>query len=312
MEGTIAITDFDWYKTLLAGGPHEEVNFWLPSARRAFRAPLHSPFFFKLRHPHNAIAGFGLFQRYVPLPDWLAWEAFGEKNGCRSFPAMRDRIARIRAGYGYQEEGGSNEIGCVLVARPVFFPENEWVKQPADWKVRTQRAKKYDLTMGEGQRVWHECQDRLHIGSHRHLLFAVDSERADPVEFMLATARQRLGQGTFRIEVTQAYDRACAVTGEHSLPALEAAHIRPVCDDGPMAVSNGLLLRADLHRLFDRGYLTVTPEHRLKVSGRLKADFSNGKSYYPFDDQEVHVPDEPGLRPSPDFLAWHNERCFMG
>ncbi len=312
MQGTVAITDFDWYQTLLAEGPHEEVNFWLPSARRAFRAPLHSPFFFKLRHPHNAIAGFGLFQRYVPLPDWLAWEAFAERNGCSSFATMRERISRIRTGYGYQEEGGSNEIGCVLVARPVFFEPNEWVRQPSDWKVRTQRSAKYDLTVGEGQRVWHECQERLHRNRHQHILFSVSPERPDPVEFMLTTAKQRLGQGTFRIEVTQAYGRACAVTGEHSLPALEAAHIRPVAEEGPMVVSNGLLLRADLHRLFDKGYLTVTPDHRLRVSRRLRADYSNGRSYYPLDDTQVHAPDAPELRPDPEFLAWHNERCFMG
>jgi putative restriction endonuclease len=72
--------------------------------------------------------------------------------------------------------------------------------------------------------------------------------------------RPRLGQGTFRIATIQAYERACAVTGEHSLPALEAAHIRPFAEGGTHDVSNGLLLRADLHRLFDRGYVTVTPK----------------------------------------------------
>jgi putative restriction endonuclease len=69
----------------------------------------------------------------------------------------------------------------------------------------------------------------------------------------------RLGQGAFRVAVIEAYGRACAVTGEHSLPALDAAHIRSYDQEGPHEVRNGILLRADLHRLFDKGYLTVTP-----------------------------------------------------
>ena len=91
----------------------------------------------------------------------------------------------------------------------------------------------------------------------------------------------RLGQGIFRVAVMDAYSRACAVTQEHSLPALEASHIQPYAKDGPHDVRNGVLLRADLHRLFDQGYVTITPEHRLEVSPRLKEDYQNGRSYYP-------------------------------
>ena len=81
------------------------------------------------------------------------------------------------------------------------------------------------------------------------------------------------GQGIFRIGVTDAYDRACAVTTEHSLPVLEAAHIRPYSEGGEHRVSNGLLLRSDIHRLFDKGYVTVTPDYRFLLSQRLKQDF---------------------------------------
>jgi putative restriction endonuclease len=97
--------------------------------------------------------------------------------------------------------------------------------------------------------------------------------------------------------VTDAYGRACAITSEHSLPALEAAHIRSFAQDGPHEVANGILLRADLHRLFDKGYVTVTPDHRLEVSSRLKADYSNGRSYYPLSGQAVRLPATPRDRP---------------
>ena len=122
----------------------------------------------------------------------------------------------------------------------------------------------------------------------------------------------RLGQGTFRIAVTDAYERACSVTGEHSLPALEAAHIKPYADLGPHETSNGLLLRADFHRLFDQGYVTVTPDLRVEVSKRLREDFQNGRTYYPFHGKPVTIPTTPEHRPRPDFLEWHNLEKFRG
>lgn len=95
----------------------------------------------------------------------------------------------------------------------------------------------------------------------------------------VARARSRLGQGAFRVMVTDAYQRRCAVTGEKTLPVLEAAHIRPYALSGPNRVSNGLLLRSDLHTLFDLGYITVTPELRLLVSRRLREEWHNGLEY---------------------------------
>ena len=69
--------------------------------------------------------------------------------------------------------------------------------------------------------------------------------------------RARIGQGAFRVLVTDAYQRRCAISGERTLPVLQASHIRPYSDEGPHHVANGILLRSDLHTLFDRGYITV-------------------------------------------------------
>jgi len=121
----------------------------------------------------------------------------------------------------------------------------------------------------------------------------------------------RLGQGAFRVSVTEAYNRACAVTEEHSLPALEAAHIRPFAKEGPHGVRNGLLLRADLHRLFEQGYLTVTPDYTLEISDRLRDDYHNGRSYYPLRGSRIAVPKSSVERPTRDFLEWHNQNAFL-
>jgi hypothetical protein len=82
--------------------------------------------------------------------------------------------------------------------------------------------------------------------------------------------------------------------------------------DGPHDVRNGILLRSDLHRLFDHGYVTVTPDHRFEVSGRVREDWENGRAYYNMKDWVVHVPTTTELRPGPGLLRWHNEPVILG
>ena len=308
MQGTVAVTDEGWY-SFLQGRPNlTEVNFWRPSAYRAFRAPEFSPFMFKLRSPHNAVCGFAYFARYSRLPVWLAWEVFEQGNGVESLAEMEARLARIRKRFGHKKTKWAGYIGCTLLVQPTFFPREAWVRQPEDWSPRTQADSKYDLAVGEGRRVWEEClavarelgaQDPTPLGAESPARYG------EPV-----LVRPRLGQGSFRIAVTDAYGRACAATGEHSLPVLDAAHIVPFQKGGSHEVRNGLLLRADLHRLFDKGYFTVTPDLRMKVSSRLKEEFHNGATYYPLDDGFIRLPQDLTAQPNPDFLAWHNQEVF--
>jgi putative restriction endonuclease len=78
-------------------------------------------------------------------------------------------------------------------------------------------------------------------------------------------------------------------------------------------VSNGLLLRSDLHTLFDRGYITVADDMRVRVSRRIREEFANGREYYQHDGQPLVVtPGMPHERPARDFLRWHAESRFLG
>jgi putative restriction endonuclease len=112
--------------------------------------------------------------------------------------------------------------------------------------------------------------------------------------------------------VTDIYSRKCAITQERTLPALEAAHIRPYSEGGSHEARNGILLRRDIHSLFDLGYVTVTPQHRFEVSRRIREEFDNGRHYYALHGKEVEVPRNPVLCPDPAELAWHNKICFKG
>jgi putative restriction endonuclease len=102
------------------------------------------------------------------------------------------------------------------------------------------------------------------------------------------------------------------VTQEKTLPALEAAHIRPYGDGGVHEATNGLLLRRDIHSLFDAGYVTVTPDLHFEVSRRIREEFDNGKHYYALHGQKIELPVQMGQRPDLAALNWHNVNCFRG
>ena len=122
----------------------------------------------------------------------------------------------------------------------------------------------------------------------------------------------RLGQGSFRVIVTDAYARRCAITNERTLPALDAAHIKPYSEGGPHSVNNGIFFRKDLHSLFDKGYLTITPAMRVEVSRRIKEEFENGRDYYRHHGNGINLPANSGNCPSPEFLEWHNANIYKG
>jgi putative restriction endonuclease len=93
---------------------------------------------------------------------------------------------------------------------------------------------------------------------------------------------------------------------------LEAIHIKPYSEGGEHRVDNGLLLRSDLHRLYDRGYVTVTPDYVFRVGDRLREEYQNGHSYYSLDRSTILLPDEAGYRPNREFLDWHRTMVFRG
>jgi putative restriction endonuclease len=299
----IAVTDDDWFEMLRQQPNLAEVNFWAPSAA-SFRALQPGELFlFKLHAPRNAIVGGGIFAYANALPCSLAWEAFGEANGARSAKEMRTRIARYRRVN--PSDRDDFEIGCRILTQPFFFEERDWITVPPSWSRNIVSFKTYNTADAEGLALWQAVSDRS-----RQLPFAGMSEPARYGEPHLI--RPRLGQGAFRVLVTDIYQRRCAVTQERTLPALEAAHIRPYGDGGSHDAHNGLLLRRDLHSLFDAGYVTVTPDLHFEVSRRIKEEYENGRHYYALHGQAISLPKRAEQRPDPTALSWHNEYRYRG
>lgn len=307
MRGFVAPTDFGWYQFLRQRPEIREVNFWRPSQSRFAAIQSGELFFFKLKAPHNAIGGFGIFTRAEVLPIWEAWDVFGAANGVPEVAGLIERLGRLSGGQ--QGMVLDDWIGCLAINEPVFFPPDEWVEVPSDWQRQIVSGKGYDLTHEPGRSLYESCIERakqLAIGAKQPP--AIVAERYGPEQLV----RPRLGQSSFRLAVREAYGRRCAVTGEHSLPVIEAAHIRPYRAGGEHAVSNGLFLRRDVHRLYDLGYVTVRPDHRFAVSRALRDGWANGRVYYELDGREVGVSEDPRDQPQAELLEWHSEEIFRG
>lgn len=301
----MGVTDTDRFESV-SRLHADEVNFWQSSGSREFRALRPGePFLFKLHSPDNFIVGGGHFVRYSALPASLAWDAFGAKNGVASLAELNLRVRR------YRREDASFDpvIGCNVLAEPFFFSRPSWVPCPDDWARNIVQGKTDDTAATNGRNLWAAILGSFGGSMVREAApEGLNDERRFGKEYL---TRGRLGQGTFRVLVTDAYARRCAVTGEKTLPVLEAAHVEPYALEGPNRVNNGILLRSDLHKLFDLGYLTVTPDLRLEGSPRLKGEWENGREYYSYQGQPLVVqPSDPANRPAAEYLPWHNENRF--
>lgn len=171
------------------------------------------------------------------------------------------------------------------------------------------QGKIYSTETDTGLHLLKAVQDRLHFQYYK------DSSANEEIanSYNEQTIKRRLGQGAFRIMVTDAYHRKCSITGEKTLPVLDAAHIKPYAEDGPHLIQNGLLMRTDIHALFDKGYITIDAKYNVEVSKRLNEDFGNGKIYYEFHGKKLqNVPDRLTDLPSKDYLKWHNDYIYLG
>ncbi|MEP7106479.1 MAG: HNH endonuclease [Ferruginibacter sp.] len=312
MKFYIGVTDNKWYDFLSLQN-REDVNFWQPGGKVLFKVlEPGSPFLFKLRSPINAIGGIGFFSSHTFLPISIAWDAFEKGNGCDSFRELERMIFQYR-----QDKLNLNPmIGCIVLTNPIFFKRSDWITQPEDWSKNIVQGKSYTTDTVIGSELWNNVEKLL-----QKYLYQVPDESMSQLileepEAMYGNSilkKVRLGQGAFRILVTDAYNRKCAISGERTLPVLEAAHIKPYSETGPHFISNSLLLRSDLHKLFDAGYITVTPELKVAVSSRIKEEYENGKEYYKFHGSMLFsLPNRLMDNPASRFIEWHNENIYKG
>ena len=301
MRFFVAITDSDWFEYLSVLKP-DEVNFWQPSGSSQFQAlQPGEPLLFKLHSPQNYIVGGGFFSHFSLLPFTFAWEVYLQKNGASSLPEMQARIEKYRRAP--LSSAKDETIGCILLQQPFFLERADWIPVP-DWPKSIVRGKSFG-TGGDGALLWKKVQEQMTAP------LQLEEDLSDVPKYgSPQVVLPRLGQAAFRIIVADNYGRRCAVTSSHILHVLDAAHIRPYARGGSHSPTNGVLFRQDVHTLFDRGYLTISPDYHLEVSKRIKEEFDNGAEYYALHGKAVHLPADDLALPSRTGLQWHNENVF--
>lgn len=309
MKLYVGITDYEWFK-ILKRENCDEINFWKPGGRAGFKALNPGDMFlFKLHSPKDYIAGGGFFLKFSILPSSLAWDAFGISNGAISFDALRSRIHKYKRTDHFSDPDPN--IGCIILSMPFYFEEQEWIPVPQDWSQNIVQGKTYDTSTFTGMSLYKQVLERI---NKKNSIFTGIREQVPQNRYgSEQIIRPRIGQGAFKVLITDAYHRRCAITGEKTLPVLEAAHIKPYSQNGPHEISNGLLLRKDFHALFDRGYLTIDKNLNVEVSHRIKEDFGNGKEYYAHHGSKLIIlPEQKEHLPDTYFLEWHNENVYLG
>jgi len=347
MRGFIGVTDGDWSAQLRATG-QTEANFWIPSGKNVFRAlKPGEPFLFKTHYPDNRIVGGGFFEHATNLHASEARDFMGVGNGV---PSLDELVARVHH-YRGDDSDDDPVIGCIILGDLTFFAEDTHLSPPSSFAKNIVQGKGYALRdnavdseaeqlfgllfrtasvpdlgsvldqpahMGHEQAPGGPDSADATLGSSRAASASAGSTLpagpqavsgplfSDPV-----LARRRLGQGAFKALVLDSYQRRCAITGHKIAPTLEAAHIRPVSSGGEHRLDNGLLLRSDVHTMFDRGYLTVDSHHRLQVSPRLREEFGNGEEFYQRSREVILLPERLDDRPAREFLEWHGDEVFL-
>ncbi|HMK27386.1 MAG TPA: HNH endonuclease [Chitinophagaceae bacterium] len=308
MNFYLGATDTSWFN-YLKNISAEDVNFWQPSGIWNYKGLSQGePFLFKLKRPYNVIGGIGFFLSFTHLPINVAWDVFEQRNGCATFQEFKQLINKYRKG----KESDNPIIGCIVLSNAIFFREEDWINVDKYYsRTGIVQGKPYSLQSDQGNHLWKEIDMVL-----KKYLYA--TRPGEENQFTLNDTewpgygksifqKVRIGQPGFRILVTDAYNRKCTISGEKTLPVLEAAHIKKYSLQGPHTISNGVLLRSDLHKLFDSGYITITSDYKVQVSRKIKEEFENGREYYRYHGQELlHLPLKEINKPSKEFIEWHN------
>jgi hypothetical protein len=213
-------------------------------------------------------------------------------------PAKRDNEATNRGLMNCMSDGVP--VGVLLQSKPKPGVEYEvlGLAVVSEWKDG------YFILEGFSGEGTVQSGDAAHDRATASISVAEDFNPSDPIDQRqkaIAAIVRRRGQARFRQALLAAYRSRCAISGCDAVEALEAAHIAPYRGDYTDHVQNGLLLRADLHSLFDLGLVSINPSTMTVV---IAAELV-GTSYGGLAGIECNMPGDPNHKPSTNALGKH-------
>lgn len=133
------------------------------------------------------------------------------------------------------------------------------------------------------------------------------SDLSDHRQRQVATIARRRGQAAFRFKLLDAYGGRCCVTGCNLVDILEAAHITPYRGDHSNHVSNGLLLRVDIHTLFDLGLIAFNDDGAILLEKKVM----DSEAYRDLSGLRLRPPTNAACAPNLEALRLHREWCAL-
>ena len=270
----VAVTDDDWFEMLRQQPNLSEVNFWAPSAANFRALQPGEMFLFKLHAPRNVIVGGGIFAYANALPCSLAWEAF--RRGQRRAFGAGDARAHCPLPQGRSKRSERFRDRLPHPDATVLLRRGRLDSRAAELVAEHRLVQ--DLQHRRCARacaLWdavNERLSRLRRSGHGRSQGALWRAAAHPA-------------APWAGRVPGARDGYLSVGAARSRRSGRCRRLKPRIS-APMAMAathearNGLLLRRDIHSLFDAGYVTVTPDLQFEVSRRIKEEFENGRHYY--------------------------------
>lgn len=157
-----------------------------------------------------------------------------------------------------------------------------------------------------------KLSDSLDLNIDSMVVSHVNNFEFNPTDLMDGKKRivreivARRGQKKFRDSLMLAYDHKCAITKDNVEQVLEAAHILPYNGEKTNHIQNGILLRSDIHLLFDLGLITINAEdYIIKVHSSL-----NNSPYFIYNNIKANIPNISHQRPNKEVLNIHNKKIF--
>lgn len=285
----ISPTDKSWFDLLKKQQFNSYVNFWTPTPWNIRKPRFEDRWYFLLKSPIRKIGGFGELIEYKNMTIADAWKHYGLRNGCESFENMSAKVQSYVNKH--SKRNGKKDvsiedykIGCLILKNCQFWDEGDYL-DPLEYNAS---VKDQVVT----RKIFDRYDPFLHDSNNNS--FQILSE---PREDYKAQINQRRGQGKFQGLILKAYNNACCISGETCPELLDAAHIQNYLTESSNHVQNGLLLRVDIHRLYDNGLLYIDDQFNILVSPLLK-----GTMYWQYNRKSIKLPGDINDYPSKNAL----------
>lgn len=273
----IANTEIKWAEFLMEKGITGEVNFWTPTDWKIRGLKRGDRLYFMLKSPIRQIGGYGSFVDYKIMDVDAAWNEFGIRNGCDSILELKSRLAA------YNSNVTLSAIGCLILNDICFFdspvdPANVGLSFPRE----VVKFKYYRDTTDPF--LSHEA---ISYTTPFALVHSTDKTKKNHL------MSERVGQPQFKLDISNAYGYKCCISGEVTPELLQAAHIQSYINKDSNHPQNGLLLRIDLHKMYDSGLLTIDEDYKVHISRKVTSP-----DYTMFDGKTIALPKNKSKWPS--------------